>query len=57
MSAFSTWFSFSSDQHNYETSWSTQGNLTKRFSKTQIDTGSIQSVQVLLGHGKKSKNN
>ena len=33
-SAFSTWFSFSSDQHNYETSSSTQGNLTKLFYKT-----------------------
>ena len=30
-SVFSTWFSFSSDQHNYETSSSTQGNLTKLF--------------------------
>ena len=29
LSVFSTWFSFSSDQHNYETSSSTQGNLTK----------------------------
>ena len=33
-SVFNTWFSFSSDQHNYETSSSTQGNLTKRFYKT-----------------------
>ena len=32
--AFSTWFSFSSDQHNYEISSSTQGNLTKLFYKT-----------------------
>ena len=32
-SVFDTWFSFSSDQHNYETSSSTQGNLTKRFYK------------------------
>ena len=31
---FSTWFSFSSDQHNYETSSSTQGNLTKLYYKT-----------------------
>ena len=31
---FRTWFSFSSDQHNYETSSSTQGNLTKLFYKT-----------------------
>ena len=33
-SVFSTWFSFSSDQHNYENSTSTQGNLTKLFNKT-----------------------
>ena len=28
------WFSFSSDQHNYETSSSTQDNLMKLFYKT-----------------------
>ena len=33
-SIFNTWFSFSSDQHNYETSSSTQGNLMKLFYKT-----------------------
>ena len=33
-SVFSTWFSFFSDQYNYETSSSTQGNLTKLFYKT-----------------------
>ena len=33
-SVFNTWFSFSSDEHNYETSSSTQGSLTKRFYKT-----------------------
>ena len=33
-SVFSTWFSFSSDQHNYQTSSSTQGNFTKLFYKT-----------------------
>ena len=33
-SVFKTWFSFSSDQHNYETSRSTQGNLTKLFYQT-----------------------
>ena len=32
-SIFNTWFSFSSDQHNYEASSSTQGNLMKRFYK------------------------
>ena len=30
-SVFNTWFSFSSDQHNYGNSSSTQGNLTKIF--------------------------
>ena len=33
-SVFNTWFSFSSDQHNYDTSSSAQGNLTKLFYKT-----------------------
>ena len=33
-SIFSTWCSFSSVQHNYETSSSAQGNLTKLFYKT-----------------------
>ena len=33
-SVFSTWFSFPSDQHNYESSSSTEGNLTKLFYKT-----------------------
>ena len=33
-SIFNTWFSFSSYQHNYETSSSTQGNLMKLFYKT-----------------------
>ena len=33
-SVFNTWFSFSSDQHNYETSSSTKGNLLKLFYKT-----------------------
>ena len=33
-SIFNTWFSFSSDQHNYETSSSTQGNLMELFYKT-----------------------
>ena len=31
---FNTWSSFSSDQHNYETPSSTQGNLMKLFYKT-----------------------
>ena len=33
-SIFNRWFSFSSDQHNYETPSSTQGNLMKLFYKT-----------------------
>ena len=33
-SVFNTWFNFSSDQHNYETSTSTKGNLIKLFCKT-----------------------
>ena len=36
-SIFNTWFSFSSDQHNYETSRSTQGSHIR-----QTDMGSIQ---------------
>ena len=35
-SVFNTWFSFSSDQHNHETSSSTQGNLKKLLCKTNI---------------------
>ena len=31
---FNRWFSFSSDQQNYETASSTQGNLVKHFYKT-----------------------
>ena len=34
LSVFRAWFIFSSDQHNYETSGSTQDNFTKRFYKT-----------------------
>ena len=34
-SVFNTWFVFSSDQNNYETSSSTQVNLIKRFYKTK----------------------
>ena len=38
---FNTGFSFSSDQHNYETSSSRKSNLMKFFIR-QIDMGSIQ---------------
>ena len=34
-SVFNTWLSFSSDQHNYETSSSTQSDLVKHFYKTK----------------------
>ena len=34
ISVFNTWFSFSSDQHNYETSSSRQGNLIKSSYRT-----------------------
>ena len=47
-SIFSTWFSFSSDQHNYETSRSTQGNLTKLFYKT--NRYGKNSLSALLNH-------
>ena len=46
-SVFSKWFSFSLDQHAYETSSSTQGNLTKLFYKTNIYR-KTQSLQVLF---------
>ena len=35
---FLIWFSFSTDQHIYETSSSTQGNLIKLFYKTKVST-------------------
>ena len=41
LSVFNIWFSFSSDQHNYETLSSTQGNPQNFFIR-QIATGSIQ---------------
>ena len=34
-SVFNTWFSFTSDQHNYDTSSCTQSNLKKRFYETK----------------------
>ena len=46
---FNTWFSFSSDQHNYETSSSTQGNIikifykTKRYGKYSITVSAVES--------------
>ena len=48
-SVFNTWFSFTSDQHNYETSSSTQGNLiklfykTKRYEKYSITVSAVES--------------
>ena len=41
LTVHNTWFSFSSDQHNYETSSFTQGNLINFFIR-QKDMGSIQ---------------
>ena len=35
-SLFNDWSLFSSNQHNYETSWSSYGNLPKPFYKTNI---------------------
>ena len=40
-SIFNTWFSFSSDQRNYETSSSTQGNLMKLFKTNRYGKYSI----------------
>ena len=48
-SVFNKWFSFSSDQHNYETWSSTQGNLvnifykTKRYEKYSITVSVVES--------------
>ena len=48
-SVFNAWFSFSSDQHNYETSSYTQGNLTKLFYKTnKYEKYSITVIAVEL---------
>ena len=52
-SIFSTWFSFSSEQHNYETSSSTQGNLTKLFYKTNgygkysVTVSAVESCNII----------
>ena len=48
-SVFNAWFTFSSDQHNYETSSSKQGNLiklffrTKRYGKYSITVSAVES--------------
>ena len=48
-SLVNTWFSFSSEQHNYETSSSTQGNLlnffckTNRYGKYSITVNAVES--------------
>ena len=57
LSVFNSGFVFSSDQHSYETSSSTQDILIKQFFIRPIDMGSIQRPQVLLNRGTKSKNN
>ena len=55
-SVLSTWFSFSSDQHNYETRV-LHRVISQNYFIKQIDMGSIQSLQVLLSRGAKPKNN
>ena len=51
-SIFNTWFSFSSDQQNYETSSSTQGNLmklfyeTNRYGKYSVTISAIESNKI-----------
>ena len=51
LSVFNRWFSVSSDQHNYETLSSTQGNLmklfykTKRYGKYSITVSAVESEQ------------
>ena len=48
-SIFNMWFSFSSNQHNHETSSSTQGNLmklfyqTNRYGKYSITVSAVES--------------
>ena len=48
-SIFNTWFSLSSDQHSYEPSRSTQGNLVKlfyradRYGKYSITVNAVES--------------
>ena len=49
LSVFNSWFRFSSDQQNYETSSSAQGNLiklfykTKRYGKYSITVSAVES--------------
>ena len=48
-SVFNKWFTFSTDQHNYETSSSTHGNLinflykTKRYGKYSVTESAVES--------------
>ena len=51
MFVFNTWFSFSSDQHEYATSNSTQGNLMNSYGKYSITisaAGSWNKIQKKL---------
>ena len=41
-SVFNTWFSFSSDQYNYEISSSTLGNLIKLYGKYSITANAVE---------------
>ena len=57
LSVFNTWVSFSSDQHNYETSSSTQSNLRKLIYKTnRYGKYSISAVELLSKIQKQLKN-
>ena len=52
-SVFNTWFSFLSDQHNYETLIFTQGNLIKIITKYSITVRSVESwnkIQMQIKH-------
>ena len=57
LSVFNTWFSFSSDQHNYETSGSTQGNLIKHFYKTEKYGKYLITVSAVESWNKMQKQN
>ena len=57
-SIFNTWFSFSSDQHHYETWRPAHANLSSwNVLIRHIYIGSTQYLEVLLNRGIKSKNN
>ena len=58
-SVFNTWFSVSSDQYNYETSTSVQGNFMKRFYKTdryEMYSVTVSAVDLWSKNKKQLKN-